>query len=257
MLPEDEPAKVTALGFMKLWIDFANQTGTVLVAPAFDDADFGGRNGCPHGWGYRTLYGRHIGADEFVHEIIDTLQEQNRNYDGKFYLWGHSAGGQFVNHYVVRHPLRVHAAVISAPAWLAFPDEDVSWGKGMAPRHSVARWPGADEDQVLEINPDPKSFLLAAQLPLLVIVGEDDLEPLKHGPNQGGDTHVARAASWVRAMNEFAASQQRQGNVALRIVPGVAHRGGELARTSAPYLANHMRSNTAGRTSKRRPATAK
>ncbi len=98
MLTEGQTGETSALGFLKVWTDFSNTTGAVLVAPAFDNENYGGGNGCPHGWGYRGLYGRHVGADEFLHEVIDDLKKVNQQFDGRFFLWGHSAGGQFVSH---------------------------------------------------------------------------------------------------------------------------------------------------------------
>ena len=119
MLGKDADAKQEALGIASVWVDFANKTGAVLVAPVFTDEDYGAGTGCPHGWGYRALYGRHVGADEFLHEIVASLKKLNPDFDGKLFLFGHSAGGQFVSHYVVKHPDRVHSAVISATTSLA------------------------------------------------------------------------------------------------------------------------------------------
>ena len=55
--------------------------------------------------------------------------------DGKFMLYGHSAGGQFVSRYVVKHPDRIIAAVISAAGSFA--------GRPGGPlRAGRVRWPG-------------------------------------------------------------------------------------------------------------------
>lgn len=241
MLTGTETGETFALGFLKVWIEFSNSTGAVLVAPAFDNENFGGGDGCPHGWGYRGLYGRHVGADEFLHEILDSLQKANPKFDGRVFLWGHSAGGQFVSHYVVRHPQRVHSAVVSAAAWLPFPTMEDNWPRGMKPRKSVRRWPGESEDQVADVTPDPKSFLAAAELPLLVTSGSLDTEEIKHSPSQGGDTHVARAESWSKAMNAYAKENGGTGKVECVIVPKIDHSGGKMARAIMPWLANQMK----------------
>ena len=243
MLTAEHTGVTSALGFLKVWIDFSNATSTVLVAPAFEDETFGAGKGCPHGWGYRGLYGRHIRADEFLHEIIDDLKSVNPTYDGKFYMFGHSAGGQFASHYVVTHPDRVHTAAISAPAWLPFPTMEDNWPRGLKPRRSVRRWPGEPKDQDVLMEPDPKAFLAAAELPLLITSGALDVEPIHHNPSQGGDTHVARAQSWAKAMNAYAAENDRKGRIECVIVPNVGHSGGDMARSTMPFLARHMAQN--------------
>ncbi|MCA9177570.1 MAG: hypothetical protein KDB14_23955 [Planctomycetales bacterium] len=243
ILTEGHTGVTSANGFLKVWLDFSNTTSAVLVAPAFEDETFGAGSGCPHGWGYRGLYGRHIRADEFLHEIIDDLKSINPKYDGKFYMFGHSAGAQFASHYVVTHPSRVHTAAISAPAWLPFPTMDDNWPRGLKPRRSKGRWPGESEDQDVLMQPDPQAFLAAAELPLLITSGALDLTEITHNASQGGDTHVARAQSWAKAMNAYAQERGRKGNINCVIVPNVGHSGGTMARSTMPFLARHMSQN--------------
>ena len=239
-LAADDSGEEAALAFLKTWLGFANQTGTALISPAFSDRDYGSGPACPHGWGYRGLYGRHVGADDFLHEILDQLKGVNEKFDGKVFLFGHSAGAQFVSHYVVMHPERVNAAVISAPAWLPFPTMDDNWPRGLKPRKSVRRWPGESEDQTIEMIPDPTKFLEAAQLPLLATSGALDLEPIRHSPSQGGDTHVARVQSWAKAMNEFAAEKGKTGTVRCNIVQNVGHDFVHMSRSCVPFLVEEM-----------------
>jgi pimeloyl-ACP methyl ester carboxylesterase len=241
MLGKDADAKQEALGIMRVWVDFANKTGAVLVAPVFTDEDYGAGTGCPHGWGYRALYGRHVGADAFLHEITASLRKLNPDFDGKVFLFGHSAGGQFVSHYVVKHPDRVHSAVISAAAWLPFPTMDDDWPRGMKRRATNRLWPGESEKQYVEVIPDPEAFVAAAQLPLLVTCGALDLEDLGERASQGGNTHVARAQAWARDMNAYADMAGKTGKVTCQIVPNVGHAGGQMSRASMPFLTMQMR----------------
>lgn len=252
MLGKNADAKQAALGIMKVWGDFANKTGVVLVAPVFTDEDYGAGKGCPHGWGYRALYGRHVGADEFLHEIVANLQILNPAFDGKLFLFGHSAGGQFVSHYVVKHPGRVHSAVISAPAWLPFPTRDDDWPRGMKRRATNRLWPGETKKQYVEVLPDPKAFLAAAQLPLLITCGALDLEDLGERASQGGTTHVARAQAWAREMNAYAKVNGFTGNVTCNIVPNVGHAGGQMARASMPFLARQIQQQSTKKGSRSR-----
>ena len=108
----------TSKVFLERWIKLSEQTGIVLIAPAFDVRNYASGKNVPGGaaWGYRALDGRNTTPDKFIHQILDQLKNVAPKYDGKFYLYGHSAGAQFANHYLVVHPTRLNGVILSAPA---------------------------------------------------------------------------------------------------------------------------------------------
>ena len=138
---DDQPAIDNAAKYIEHWIAPAEEHAVLVVAPAFDAENFGSTNG--PGGGYRGLYGREIGADEFVHEIVDQYRMGQSAMPNKFILYGHSAGGQFVARYVVMHPERIVAAVISAAGKYAFPDPSAEWPYGMGTLTRTMKWPGS------------------------------------------------------------------------------------------------------------------
>jgi pimeloyl-ACP methyl ester carboxylesterase len=79
--------------------------------------------------GYRALAGKEIGADELVDGIVGQYRAQLGGEE-RFYLYGHSAGGQFAGRYAVRHPDHLKALVLSAPGRYAFPDPQAPWPYG-------------------------------------------------------------------------------------------------------------------------------
>jgi len=251
MFKENDTADNAARVTLDKWIALANETGTVVIAPIFDNERYGCTVPCPQNWGYRGLFGRQVGADEFVHEILDRLKEANPQYDGRMVLFGFSAGGQFVARYVVMHPERVIAAVAGASAWFPFPNPDVQWPNGMKRRQRVIRWPGEKEDQVIDVKPNPENWVAAAELPLLVISGAQDLEVQKHDENQGGDTHPERSQAWTKAMNDYAAAQGHTGRVKVSIVPNVDHSITNISKASAQFLKDEIQKQ------QRRPANTK
>ncbi len=218
------------------WFAFAEENRVILVAPAFDNGNFACSQPGALG-GYRTLTGRVFGADAFLHEIIDVYKKMNPNYDGRFLLFGHSAGGQFANRYIVRHPERIIAALISSPAWFAFPDANERWPYGMQPRKGNFKWGDTGQRVPIDVTPDPDGWLQASQLPIRVIVGELDVEELKNT----GKTHVTQATDWVAAMNQLAESKGVDGTVTLQIVPGVGHNYGKLSRAGATFLSDAVK----------------
>jgi len=240
MFASDETALDSARNTLKKWVRFADEHKVIIVAPAFDNHNYaatvpGARNG-----GYRGLYGRHVGADEFLHEILREYTLANPGYDGRFYLSGHSAGAQFANRYLVRHPERVIAAAFSAPAWLAQPDDAHNWPYGMGRRQFMVSWPGENRRKKVDIRPAPRGWLLATQRPVAIVVGERDLKKIRHVPGIGGDTHVDRARHWVAAMNQYAENLGREGRVELILVPDVGHNYGRLARVCQKFLSGYL-----------------
>ena len=234
MLGRNEEAGEVAERFIRRWIPAAERRGIILLAPAFDQENFGGHRG--PGGGYRGLFGREIGADEFVNEIVDRYKQVSGKYDGRFYLYGHSAGGQFVSRYVVRHPERVVAAVISAAGTYAFPNPEVPWTNGMAPLVRSMQWHGTDDVQHIDIQPDPQGWVKAATLPIVVVVGSHDVEALKGIAGQKGGTRLERARHWVQDMNESARRHDQEGRVRLVVVTGPGHNSAQLTPTCVQHL---------------------
>ena len=229
MFSSNETAKDSAYNTSRRWQRFSEEVGAIIIAPVFDNHRYAVTTEGPQKWGYRGLFGRKVGADEFLNEIISYYKKANKYYDGKIFLSGHSAGAQFANRYLVRHPHRIHAAAFSAPAWFALPSYKFPWPNGMKKRHRVIRWEGEFSDKVIDIRPDPKEWLRASRLPVTVVVGENDLDSIRHVKGVGGDTHVDRAIYWVKSMNEYAKKNGFEGRVKLNIVDNVGHNFGKLA----------------------------
>jgi pimeloyl-ACP methyl ester carboxylesterase len=221
--PGEDGALAAAEGYLRTFQHAARQQGVVLLAPAFDTPNFGGIAG--PGGGYRGLFGRHISADGFVNEILAEYSTTFPTYDGKIYLVGHSAGGQFVSRYLVMHPDRVHRAVISAAGTFAIPDPDIPWADGMARLQREWLWEGDTEPQIIDIAPDAAGWLKGSQLPVTVVVGSLDDLP-----------HIERAQHWVRDMHHFARQQGVESSVQFVLVDGVGHSGAQLAPTAVQHL---------------------
>ncbi len=232
-----ETAENAASICLKTWTSFAEKERVILVGPAFDNQNFAASRAGALG-GYRSLVGRQVGADDFLHEIIAVYEQLNPKFDGRFLLFGHSAGGQFANRYVVRNPDRVIAALISSPAWFAFPDPDERWPYGMQARKGNFKWGDTTERIPIDEKPDPETWLQASQKPIMVIVGQLDTEELKPGL---GKNHVTQATKWVNDMNTLAKEKRKRGSVELFIVPRTDHNYGQLSRAGMPFLSRALR----------------
>ena len=123
---EGEKAESSAEYLATAWIDFAEEQGFILLAPTFNQEDFSSRLGDHALSGYRGLFWREIGADEWVQRLVWAYQEAFGSAGKPFYLYGHSAGGQFTGRFLVTHPESVKAAVISSAATYPQPTTEVA-----------------------------------------------------------------------------------------------------------------------------------
>lgn len=217
-LGRDETGLEAARRFGRRWVAFAERHQLVMVAPAFAAPEYQAAYG-----GYRGLFGRDCAADAFLHEIVADAGQAVPEFDGRFYLYGHSAGGQFACRYVVTHPERVRAVVLSAPGRYAFPTKDAPWPYGMGRMKRDLRWGGGTPAQAVDYTPDPRGWERAAALPIAVVVGSKDLERQPKRPGHRGRTRVALAEAWTDDMQKLARRTHGHCGVSLRIVPNVAH----------------------------------
>ena len=222
--PKDETAEWNAQYYATNWIDFAEEHGYLLIAPAFNQEDFSSRRGDHAMSGYRGLFGREIGADEWVLRLVNAHQAAFGSVSEPFYLYGHSAGGQFTGRFLVTHPESVKKAVITSAATYPQPNTDVAWPFGMGELHTDIEW-DSDTIKNVDIVPDKQKWLAATQIPLTVIVGLDDTAELPSSliPGQKGKNRFVIARNWVRDMAAFAEANGLESRFELEIIPRQGH----------------------------------
>ncbi len=235
--PKDKTAEWDALYYAQSWIDFADEHGYILIVPTFNQQDFSSRRGDHALGGYRGLFGRKIGADEWVIGIVDTYQQALGVIGEKFSIYGHSAGGQFTARFILTHPEMVKKAVITAAATYPQPTKDVAWPFGLGELETVIEWDSEVTQQVY-IVPDQQAWIAANQIPLSVIVGLDDTAelPLALIPGQKGNDRVTIAKNWILDMAAFASANGVESQFDLDIIPGIGHSMSGLIKFSQQAL---------------------
>jgi len=206
------------------WLDFAEEQGLVLIVPVFTQEDFSSRLGDHALSGYRGLFGREIGADEWVLLLVEGHQQQLGLANEQFYLYGHSAGGQFTARFLVTHPETVKRAVITAAATYPQPTAEVVWPFGMGELHSDIEWDDGTVRHV-DIVPNEAEWLAATQVPLAVIVGLNDTAGLPPDllPGQKGDNRLFIAKNWIEDMAAFAEAHGLTSQFTFDIIAGKGH----------------------------------
>lgn len=221
---EGETAGSSAEYLATSWIDFAEEQGFILITPTFNQENFSSRLGDHALSGYRGLFGRQIGADEWVLRLVRAHQEAFGSASKRFHLYGHSAGGQFTGRFLVTHPEYIKSAVISSAATYPQPNTEVAWPFGMGELHADVEW-APDTVLHVDIVPDRETWLAATQVPLAVIVGLNDTGELPASliPGQRGNNRYVIARNWVADMAAFAEANGLESRFRLEIVPGIGH----------------------------------
>lgn len=229
---KDETAQQTAKAYLNNWTDFSESHGIALIVPVFDDDRFGNTGG---GYGgYRGLFGKHVPADDFVIGLVTSYQADLGLPPEPFLLYGHSAGGQFVVRFLVRHPDRVRRAVASAPGRYSYPAGLAPWPYGAGLLTRTITWSDGTMQSV-DVRGALDNYAKAAGK-IHVIVGSQDTAPQPQRPLHDGTNRIELAESWVAAMNDVAMRFGAAGRANLSIVPGIGHN----SRALAPHAQNFI-----------------
>jgi hypothetical protein len=195
--------------YARNWRELAKEYGFRIYAPEFSQRDFKGAE----------LY--NLGG-------IGTDHPSSYAADG-YYLFGHSAGAQFVHRALLFEDLDHLKLAFSANAgWYTMPDETLDWPYGI-------KGTPADED-------DLRAWLVK---PMMILLGEEDTDPrdrnlrrsmeaLKQGPHR-----FARGVTFINAAkakaDELGVPLIWRGGT----VPGIAHDNAGMAIAAAPLIAAH------------------
>lgn len=266
----------TALRYLDSYDSDADSQRFAIVAPVFKSTDFNGPLG-----GYRGMVGRHrpcldprhSDADNFVNGILDAYIHKHPELFAKRALFfGHSAGGQFLSRYIVTHPHRVAAAVLSAPGTFAFPDPAVIWTDGMRERSGNLRWDNSPQARPYLFRPEHWKFRITARLPVTVMVGDSEschcipISEATPGADTDGShcdvdnqtcttawtatgegTRYRRGELWVEAMRDYAGLPDpadpdfdpADPGVLFDVAAGVGHSSAQTQPLALPILMNH------------------
>ncbi|PST34454.1 alpha/beta hydrolase family protein [Enterocloster lavalensis] len=195
-------------GYMKAAAEFADANHMAVLAPVFPggliiDDDFNS---------YKLLNCDGVRYDLALLSMVD---EMAKRYPGveteKFFLFGHSGGGQFTNRFLFAHPERLAAAAIGAPGrptFLNF-EEDYFWGV-------------RDFKKQFDKELDQEAV---KQVPVLMVVGALDTKFIGDSPY--GTCRVERLESLKKNFEDHGIY------VEMEILPGIEHVDGDVDRIRA------------------------
>ncbi|QTF09088.1 hypothetical protein HC231_15130 [Brenneria izadpanahii] len=215
------------------WIENARKSGLIVIAPMFSKADYPGVDGYNLGNLENVKTHRANAKGEWTFTVIDDLfadlQKQGITRQRGYYLFGNSAGCQFVHRMLTFVPqANVKAAICAAAGWWTLPDAEHSWpyGLGKAP---------------VSVSKEQLAAYFAK--PVLITVGAKDDDPhhpllrRSHQAMAQGDSRLVRARNYFLTAQQQAKGYGADFNWRFTIVPGVGHSGAKMSAYGAEQFA--------------------
>lgn len=211
------------------WIDSAEAGGFVVLAPEFQKQHF------PSSWEYNlgnvmTRPGQLNPKDEWSFSIIESVFDQivlaNAFKAGRYDMYGHSAGAQFVHRYMFFMPsARVRTAVAANAGWYTLPDQTIDFPYGL---HGSG----------MTIDHIEKSF----SRDLVVLLGTEDNDPnsrhLRKTPEAmaQGVHRLARGENFFLSAKNAAQDIKSPFEWRLEYASGIGHSNRKIAPEAARYV---------------------
>jgi poly(3-hydroxybutyrate) depolymerase len=210
------------------WIAVAKKTGLIIAAPEFSDKKFPkSTNYNLGGLGKRQRENGIASAFDAIEPLFDDLRQRTGSPRQKYYLYGHSAGAQFVHRFVFAKPdARIETAFAANAGWYTMLQADASFPYGL-------KGSGLPDSTISN----------ALSAPLVVLLGDADTDTggnLRSTPEADaqGKTRLERGLNFFRASASLVDQQQLPFAWRLAIVPGAGHQNHKMAWGVRNFLAN-------------------
>jgi poly(3-hydroxybutyrate) depolymerase len=191
------------------FIDFANETNTLILAPLFpcgiiDREDI---------HNYKFIKFHDIRFDHVLLDMVDDVRETFGIVEEKFLLHGFSGGGQFAHRMFYLHPDRLAAVSVGAPGRATYLDKEEDWYTGI-------------RDFEVQFR-KPIDLVALKKVSVLLLAGSEDTESVDYtedvsfseSSKKYGDNRLERIRALLQNYLEHGL------NARLEEVPGLGHEG--------------------------------
>jgi poly(3-hydroxybutyrate) depolymerase len=212
------------------WVDLARTRNFLLICPEFSERDYPTRayqqgnvideSGHPlpkEKWTYCT-----------IEQLFDFVKGVTYSSSAIYYIYGHSAGAQFVHRLVLLLPKARYARAIAAnPGWYTMPNFSDRFPYGLS------RTTATKTDLTASLGRD-----------FLLLLGEEDTktnsENLRQTPKAEaqGKTRLERGHNYYRAAQKAAAELGASFGWKLQTVPGAGHSNRQMEAAAVAALFN-------------------
>lgn len=217
-----------APGYRDHWGLQAEKLKFLVIAPHFDTQQWAGGD-----YSYASLFdaqGRLAEPSRWsfslIEHLFDAVRQATGNRSERYYLYGHSEGGQFVHRLLMLLPqARVQRAVVANPGWYTMPRWDIAYPYG------------------LKGTPATEATLTAClKRDVVLMLGEKDRDadhPQLRKSTQAmtqGANRFERGHAFFKAMERQARRSGSTFGWRLQSVPGGTHADGRMAPAAAAAL---------------------
>jgi poly(3-hydroxybutyrate) depolymerase len=214
--------------YCKAWIYAADRCGLLVIAITFPQASWPGPDVYNMGNVLEkdgTVRPRESWSQAIPGRVFALLRASGVTTRDKAYLWGHSAGGQFVHRLLATQPHGTFESVGAANAgWYSVPTLDLPYPEGLGG---------------IGLMRDDIAKLLA--YPMIIFAGDLDTEtaadnlPKHEAAMAQGPHRFARAHTYLARGQAEAARLGVACNWRLVVAPGIGHEGMRMSAFAASY----------------------
>jgi poly(3-hydroxybutyrate) depolymerase len=220
-----------AKGYRDTWIEYADKYGFIVVAPLFDPKQWP-----DGGYSYASVVGKdgkRPGASMWsfsvIEHLFDAIKDATGNQSPRYFIYGHSEGGQFVHRLVLLLPdARYAIAVAANPGWYTMPNFDTGFPYGLG---------GSAVDN--------ESLKRSLGRRFILMLGDRDTDPnhkeLRKTPQAmaQGATRFERGQKFFKDAGERAIELKCAFGWQVRVVQGAAHENRKMSGPAAAALMGH------------------
>jgi poly(3-hydroxybutyrate) depolymerase len=206
------------------WVQWAEQNEGIVLAPEFTAQDFPMRS---FQWGGMEDADPRHWTFQLIEHLFDKVRLDEGLQSGRYFLFGHSAGAQFVHRFMLMQdaPRVAQAVAANAGSYTMPVYPDSVLGTGFPWTASERRLP-------------PAKLAVVFGRPLLVLLGEADTKTDGDLPRQPeamvqGPYRLARGQAFFKAAQEQAQKQNVSLHWKLQTVPGVGHNSSAMSKAAA------------------------
>lgn len=209
------------------WLKWATSNNVLLLCPRFTETDWPGGAGYNRGRVFEDEESTQLNPEsKWAFTVVELLQKYSRTgfglKDAQFDMWGHSAGGQFVERFLLFKPnAKLRLAMPANPGWYMMPSMLTDYPCGA--KSSLL---GFTKTKLLDFS-ERKAVLFA---------GTKDTNP--RGPDTGGCMDAQGEGRYARAGTFYAAVQILNPLTTWKKIDvlGVDHDPERMARAAQNWL---------------------
>lgn len=209
------------------WKQYAQENNFLLIVPEFSKNDF---RGTQYNFGGMTQNNTLKEKDKWNFSIIEKIflkiKSENSLDTQKYYLYGHSAGAQFVHRFVQFFPeSSLKLAIAANSGWYTFLDKSIDFPYGI---------------KNIDIRDDDLSNIFSKKF--IILLGDEDTDmfhkSLRNTPQtlKQGDHRFERGNNYFNYAKALATEHNLDFNWELYFVEGVGHDNQGMAKEAYKFI---------------------